>query len=180
MDDHTLARDQDTTGDSEPASNSESDRWAGPGSDDLQAAHRGWAREQVRTGQMSAAEAIEVVPGAAPVLTHAGDDRWSVTAEAVAGPQPGKESGVWGDWFAQVMDASPLHRAYERSELGSFEQHEALWDQHQKVHELTEAGQLDPAQVVYFDDGEHDWLGIAGQTPDGLDYTAFTDDCDGL
>jgi hypothetical protein len=178
MDEHTPARDRHTTTSDSNSHNGSDGPAVVPGSDDLQAAHRGWALEQVRTGQLSVGEAIEVVPGAARLLTHAGDDRWTLTAEADAGPQPGKESGAWGAWFARVMEASPVHRAYERSELGSFEQHEAVWDQHRKVHELTEAGQLDPARVVYFDEGERDWLGIAGQTPDGLDYTAFTDDSD--
>jgi hypothetical protein len=41
-----------------------------PGSDDLQAVHRGWARQQVQTGQLSVAEAVEIVPGAARLLSH--------------------------------------------------------------------------------------------------------------
>ena len=219
-------------GSAAPLSTSSSD--ASVGSDDLQATERQWAAAQVASGDLSVAEAEDLVPGTARLRevnpaaeeevsyfgAGAGADvdlvgfgetspesvlmdedvdqdgqpspwlEWSLAAEAVAGSEPGAGSAEWFDWFATVMDRSPVHRAFEESTIeATFPQYRALWDRHHEVQQLLAGGRIDASEVISLSDevGGGIWYGLAGQDDlllRHLDYTANQQapaaDCDDL
>ncbi len=175
------------------------------GSDDVEAAYRQWALDQVTTGQLTRDEAVQDVPGAAHLIdnsaTAAGYDdaaeveqegpapsgvtsRWYSTAEALAGAAPADTDSVeYWTWVVKVLDTSPVHLAFEDTSVGDFDQFQAVWNQHQHVQDLLRSGQVDSSQVTELYEGEHTWFGLADQDNPllaHLTYTGQAVDCDDL